>query len=161
MRTAKRHVRLGERRVYARVRVDAGRICGVLGIGLLRRDGAPMSVGMGQLRRSPPARGVPRRARGANDGGARGTSVACASMTVRSGSVVTMELAGEVYGTSRYQMSPAVAMGDPSTLWLLGYLPVDVMWMEVRANGDAPPFAFTVVLTHRRYQWGGACVTSF
>ena len=80
------------------------------------------------------------------------------------GSVVTMELSGEVYGTDfRFQMSPAVAMGDPSTLWLLGYLPVDVMWMEVTSSGRLPGdlYDFSVVLTHRRYAWGGTCITSF
>jgi len=84
------------------------------------------------------------------------------------GAVITMELSGEAYGTDRrFQMSPAVAIGDPSTLWLLGYLPVDVMWMEVTSGGRLPVpgpkdyYDFTVVLTHRRYAWGGACITSY
>jgi hypothetical protein len=75
------------------------------------------------------------------------------------GTPTTMNL-GKAYGEFRFQLSPAASIGDADAWAELGYLPVDVMWMEVVAEKAGALLSHTVTLMHRRYQWGGPCVSS-
>lgn len=75
------------------------------------------------------------------------------------GTPTTMNL-GKVYGALRFQLSPAASIGDAYAWAELGYLPVDVMWVEVVAEEVSDPVErYTVTLMHRRYEWGGPCIT--
>jgi hypothetical protein len=61
-------------------------------------------------------------------------------------------------GDDYFQKAPGVAIGDEAVSGLLGYVPVDIIWLSAEAPRKVYPLHVRAVLLHRTYFFDGPCV---